>query len=123
MSGFVYFVRMVDRVGPIKIGYSWRPEERLKALVTWSPYELEIAATVFGEPALEAKVHNHFFDCHSHREWFHPHPRLLASIEALRAGVPVGEAIDLRDERGDLRKLQYSRVGFAARTPKQEQVA
>ena len=114
MSGFVYFVRMVDRVGPIKIGYSWHPEERLKALAVWSPYELEIAAVANGEPVLEAQVHNHFFDLHLHHEWFEPQQRLLDAIEALRAGVDIEDAIDLTEARGNLRKKQYGRSGFAS---------
>lgn len=112
---YVYFIRMIDRLGPIKIGYSWHPEERLKALAVWSPYELEIAATAGGEAILEAQVHNHFFDLHLHHEWFRPDARLLEAIEALRAGVDIEDAIDLSDVRGNLRKQQYGRVGFAAR--------
>lgn len=105
---FVYFIKPVGMDGPIKIGCSWKPVDRLQSLACWSPYPLEIAATVDGGFSLEWNIQNCFADSHSHHEWFHATPRLLAAVEALKAGVPVHEAIDLNDTRGDLRAAHYA---------------
>jgi hypothetical protein len=95
MMGFVYFIRPVGMPGPVKIGHSLNPEQRLHELDGASPFPLELAVKVEGDQAIERAIQNSFADCHSHREWFHPHPRLLRAIAALIAGPGVSEAIDL----------------------------
>lgn len=91
----VYFMRPVGMEGPIKIGYSRHARSRLAALSNWSPVPLEIVLVIDGTSALEKNIHDCFADSHSHREWFHASPRLLAAIEAMKSGVPVEQAIDL----------------------------
>jgi hypothetical protein len=83
----VYFIRRADGEGPVKIGYSWSPPERLKTLMTWAPYPLEVVATIEGGHLLERRFHNLFRDDHSHREWFRPSARLDAVIAEVAAGV------------------------------------
>lgn len=100
MTEFVYFMRPVGMAGPIKIGNSWRPERRLRELMLWSPFPLEIIHTVPGDKVLERNLQNCFADCHSHAEWFFPAPRLLSAIAAMQSGVPVHVAVDLSDQRG-----------------------
>jgi hypothetical protein len=84
---FVYFVRRADGEGPVKIGCSAWPTERLSALMCWSPYELEIVATWPGDEDVERQFHALFTHLHSHREWFKPAPELQDVIEAVRAGT------------------------------------
>ena len=82
-DSFVYFVKPVDATGPIKIGVSGRPKERLSKLLDWSPVALEVVWTIPGNHQLERNIHECFADLHSHKEWFHAAPRLLEAIERL----------------------------------------
>ena len=68
-KGYVYFI--VDyKTNQVKIGYSTKPEQRLKQLKTGYPGKLEIAKTVPGNPTDEKKYQRVF--CHDKicREWF-----------------------------------------------------
>jgi len=106
---FIYFIRVLRDDGPVKIGCSIYPMNRLVSLTTWCPYPLEIAATVPGDFEVERKVQNCFADLHTHREWFLPDPRLLAAIDRLKAGAALEDAIDLTDARGDVKAQHYRR--------------
>lgn len=105
----IYFLACSGMVSPIKIGCSWQPMSRIISLSTWCPFPMEILATVPGDFELERKVQNCFADLHTHREWFRPDPRLTSAIERIKAGVPLGEAIDLADVRGDIKADHYRR--------------
>ncbi len=107
----VYFLKPVGMDGPIKIGCSKWPENQLGVYGSWSPFPLEIIVAIPGSIDLEKNIHECFVDCHSHAEWFHASPRLVAAIEALTAGIPVGDAIDLNDRKGNIHaaKLRRSR--------------
>lgn len=99
---FVYFIKPVGKPGPVKIGWSQSPVNRLMTMMAWSPFPLEIIVTIPGPYELEQNLHQCFADTHSHSEWFHPSPRLTAAISALRAGKDIAEAVDLNDRRGML---------------------
>jgi hypothetical protein len=99
-DSYVYFIRPVGHEGPVKIGCSATPLRRLSQLMSWSPYVLEVAATVPGDRELEQNIHRCFGDLESHREWFRPHPRLTTLITKLQAGVPLREALDLSEHHG-----------------------
>ncbi|SOC45733.1 T5orf172 domain-containing protein [Rhizobium subbaraonis] len=101
----IYFMRPVGMVGPIKIGCSASVGERLESLAVWSPFKLEILYTEPGGYKLEQKIHQAFADYHSHREWFHPGERLLASIGRLLNGEKIEAAIDLTVPRGSIRNV------------------
>jgi hypothetical protein len=100
MSSYVYFIKPRGMPGPIKIGCSQIPTKRLEALAVWSPYDLEIVATTPGDYKLEARLHDHFGASHSHREWFWPSDGLLSTIEKLKAGASIDEAIEFGPCRG-----------------------
>ena len=108
MSRYLYFIRPVGMQGPVKIGSSNIPERRLEALMKWSPYVLEIVATAPGSHALEFNVQDCFYDDLLHHEWFHPSARLDKLMADLRAGVPLADALDLNDRRGDVRAAHYA---------------
>lgn len=91
----VYFMKPVGLYGPIKIGCSYLPSQRLVALSVWSPFELEVVASVPGDFALEAKLHNLFAASRAHREWFHPSEALVAGIVALQEGRSIEEAFGI----------------------------
>jgi hypothetical protein len=98
----VYFLRAIGTDGPVKIGCSDDPVERLKVFGSLSPYPLEILVMIDGSRELEWNIHDCFYDQHSHHEWFLPSPRLSWFIKKLQNGIPVHEAIDLSDRRGSV---------------------
>lgn len=85
-SPFVYFIRRADGEGPVKIGCSQEPQNRLLALTAWSPYVLAIVASIPGDEALERRFHARFSAQHSHREWFSPSPELTLVMAQVAAG-------------------------------------
>lgn len=91
----IYFMRRADGVGPIKIGCSVQPTERLYFLNIISPYPLEVVAECGGAHDIERRLHAHFWEAHSHSEWFFPSPELVRLVEHVAAGKPVSELVDL----------------------------
>lgn len=88
----VYFIRPIGMDGPVKIGLSAEPIKRLKQLMVWSPFPLEIAAAFPGNGEDEAAVQGMFSAFRSHGEWFAPNPGLLTFIENIQNGVAVDKA-------------------------------
>lgn len=82
----VYFIRPVGQEGPVKIGCSKAPVERLKAYLPWSPVPLEIVAVIEGDYALEGRFHREFQALHTHHEWFRPSAELSATIREIQSG-------------------------------------
>lgn len=113
---YVYFIKPAGMPGPIKIGCSYIPTERLSALSTWSPFALEIIATVEGGQRLERNIHECFADLHSHREWFHAGARLVEAIEKIKSGVPIERAIDLDNRIRSIRKGRCGGAGWDEQT-------
>jgi hypothetical protein len=108
---YVYFVRPVGLPGPVKIGCSRVPEERLKYLSTWSPFPLEIAVTIPGDQTLEANIHDCLARSYSHLEWFHPTKEVMKLVDDLIAGTPLEEAIDLSVRFGCVRSIKRPNGG------------
>lgn len=73
--------------GPVKIGCSAAPDRRRYTLETWSPFALEIVATIDGDAKLERRFHCKFADSWERREWFTWTPALQAAIDAINAGT------------------------------------
>lgn len=108
---YIYFMRPVGQVGPIKIGCSIHPEKRLVQISTWSPIPLEIIATALGNSRLENFVHRKFKAQRLHREWFEPCEALLAGIAAIQGGATVEETFNatkrFRNSRYEQDRLHY----------------
>jgi hypothetical protein len=81
-TGYVYFVQM-DRIGPIKIGFSVNVEKRLLSLQTASPYPLKLLCIIPGSEKLEKEIHYSFREMRMEGEWFLPHPFILKEIDML----------------------------------------
>jgi hypothetical protein len=105
-SGYIYFIRPVGSVGPIKIGYSTRTAVRLRELTNWSPVPLEVIVTIPGAYQLETRLHQCFAFAHLHFEWFAPVDPLLRGIDALRNGAAVEEAFDLSAVTGKIKNIK-----------------
>ncbi|WP_446224961.1 GIY-YIG nuclease family protein [Nocardia sp. IBHARD005] len=85
-KGRIYYIRVADRV---KIGYTTDVHSRL---ATYPP-GMEVLCLRIGTKKLEAAEHRRFAEYLADgREWFIPHPDLIAAIEATRAGLEGWEA-------------------------------
>lgn len=115
----VYFIRPRGKRGPIKIGTSSVPENRLNSLTPWSPWPLEVMGAVPGSYSEESFLHQCFAASHQHGEWFKatPHVRgfiakiiAAGSIDAVRGEIaPVGQIKGKnRRKRTDNEKLRSS---------------
>lgn len=89
---YVYFIKPIGMDGPIKIGCSGAPKNRLLSLSYWSPFPLEILATAPGGGNEECLLHRCFSDHHTHHEWFHSSPGLRCLIERIIAGASINDA-------------------------------
>lgn len=78
-GGLVYFVRS-GVGGPIKIGRSHRPYERLAAMQATSGEGLHLLGMVAGGAELERALHERFAADRLHGEWFAATPALLRHI-------------------------------------------
>ncbi|HEX2753662.1 MAG TPA: GIY-YIG nuclease family protein [Alphaproteobacteria bacterium] len=97
--GYVYFIKPTAYSGPIKIGCSKWPDNRLSDILAWSPIPLEILGSVPGDFSDERYLHRCFADAHSHKEWFHPTPKLKATIQTILLAGTVDVV------RGDLKPV------------------
>ncbi len=77
----LYFIAADD--GPIKIGISGDPAQRLRTLQTGYPHPLRLLAVVVGAAEQEPRYHERFAEHRLAGEWFERHPDILAEIERL----------------------------------------
>jgi hypothetical protein len=63
--------------GPIKIGLTRNPAQRIKTLQTANAYKLRGLAAWRCVPIVEKAFHLEFADSRLHGEWFAPTPKLL----------------------------------------------
>jgi hypothetical protein len=87
----IYFIKPVGMEGPIKIGCSEMPDGRLETFMAWSPWPLEMLATVPGHFPQERFLHRCFAANRSHLEWFHVTSLLLETIAMAKAGASIQE--------------------------------
>lgn len=84
---FVYFIRPVGALGPVKIGCSRSPPMRLEQLAEWSPVPLEVVARMSGDFTIEGRLHRKFQHDFMHHEWFRWSAELEEVIASVRAGT------------------------------------
>jgi len=72
-GSFVYFIQ-AESGGPVKIGHSVDPGQRLSQLQSSSPYKLVIRAVIPGDRAKEREFHHLFHKQRIRGEWFEPCP-------------------------------------------------
>lgn len=106
MSGVVYFIRPVGQRGPIKIGCSQAPQNRLAQMMGWSPLDLEVVVTTPGDFDLERRIHGLFAADYRRNEWFSASDRLYALIDGLLAGRELNSLVDLSGEVVPFRPLR-----------------
>jgi hypothetical protein len=84
VTGYVYFIQM-DRIGPIKIGFTKDIGKRLLSLQVGSPYPLRLLLITPGNERFEKEIHSCLNNLRMEGEWFLPHPKLLKEIEFMRS--------------------------------------
>lgn len=77
----VYFISCPGN--RIKIGYSVKPERRLRSLQTGMPFKLALLGYVPGGPTLEKMLRAHFAKRRVAGEWFKAMPALMREVETL----------------------------------------
>ncbi len=83
---YVYFIQQGED-GPIKIGKSHDPHERLAQLQTGSAYELRLLGFCVESPGRdESSFHEKFAEHHLRGEWFNMRPEIYS--EATELGTP-----------------------------------
>lgn len=105
---YIYFIAPIGG-GPIKIGCSACPPNRLDQLMAWSPYPLEILATAPGTMNDERAIHSAFLKHWAQREWFRSAPEIYALINEVRATGEIPAAFKGTKETKGLRRS--SRTG------------
>lgn len=90
-SEYVYFIQ-AEAAGLVKVGYSDRPEERVKAIQGMSPIPLRLLGWMPGTRQDERDLHMRFAHLHSHGEWFRVDDELSALIEE----APHGRVANIR---------------------------
>jgi len=74
---------MVD-VPLVKIGYATNINQRIIAMQTGAPNDLELLALCPGTSSLEARYHDQFWKHHHRAEWFRLESPIEAEIARLR---------------------------------------
>jgi hypothetical protein len=78
---FIYFIQG-EHGGPIKIGYSQHPDQRLHDLQCGTPYPLVVRRVFPGDKAKELELHKRFAEGRYIGEWFEATPELVELAEA-----------------------------------------
>ena len=80
-NSFVYFIRLGSN-GPIKIGFTRDPGQRLRQLQTSTPEQLIMVECVRGTRDLERGLHDVFSDMRLSGEWFLVNEDLLELLNS-----------------------------------------
>lgn len=86
-NNYVYFMRDIN-TKEIKIGQSYDPENRIKAVSSTEKREL-ILLRVVPAPSLEKLLHYKFHKDRIQGEWFHPSEELLLLLEKKNIAAEV----------------------------------
>jgi len=79
---FVYFIR-AEIGGPIKIGYTNRPGNRIRMIQGGNPEKLNFMGCIRGGAQAEAILHNELAAHRIRGEWFRDAPVVVRIVEAL----------------------------------------
>jgi hypothetical protein len=89
----VYFLKPVGMDGPVKIGCSTAPWDRMVSYAKWAPWPLELVAMIRGGLDLEGRLHAKFAHLQQHQEWFRADPIITATAAAINDGTLDIEAL------------------------------
>jgi hypothetical protein len=78
--GWIYIVRAANGSGPVKIGWSKRPSERLKLMHWGSPVELEFIDIRRAQERVERDLHRRLKRYRLRGEWYDLPPEILIDV-------------------------------------------
>lgn len=84
-EGYAYFIQ-ADVGGPVKIGWTVDPENRLDALQCGHPYTLKVRSLHLADRGLEGRLHKQFAAHRLRGEWFEPTPEMVEVGNVLLGG-------------------------------------
>lgn len=85
---YIYFIQKTEG-GPVKIGTSANPTQRLVAMQRVNPDPLCLRAVALGSHAAEKRLHQKFDHLHVRDEWF----KVTCEIEELLSKLPSWEEV------------------------------
>ncbi len=89
-ESFVYFIQEKDiKNGPIKIGYSKNPEERLKQLQNSNFRKLKLLFKYKAGKEEESKLHKKFEEYRLYGEWFESNSEIMKFILEKRSKIKM----------------------------------
>jgi hypothetical protein len=91
----IYIMRPIGMPGPIKVGCSCWPKDRLEVVAQWSPFPLEIIAIFPGTFKTERAIHDYLLPSRSHKEWFHASPLVDGFVARILKGHLLEEIFDM----------------------------
>lgn len=97
-AGFVYFIQMGEG-GPIKIGWTRDPWQRIHELQTAQPYRLRLLGVIEGDRHTERRLHRELAEHRVRGEWFKSAPDVLAKLDAEGSRVRARRPYTDRGER------------------------
>ena len=109
-SDYIYFIQHGDS-GPVKIGLSKTPTERVKKLQTGNPRELILRHVIPGDRGVENDLHERFKAALIRGEWFGR--TYLSAILAFAAGL-ADEMVQAYDGSGIAPRLTRGEVRTAS---------
>ncbi len=105
MPTYVYFIQ-VGTGGPIKIGFSQDPTQRLASIQHHHPTELRLLAIMSGGLAEELELHRRFAPHRLRGEWFAPAHELVAFVLSLPVLEPPTRKEVLAAQAAVMKKLR-----------------
>jgi len=102
----IYFIQC-GKNGPIKIGQSENPVQRMATLQIGNHEKLEMLWQYSGDRYSEQFIHEKFSEHHIRGEWYHPHPEVLlfvsqCLINGRRKELPNETVIITENQTGDI---------------------
>lgn len=82
----IYFIQCGGEGGPIKIGRSYRPLDRMRDLQVANPYPLALLADIWATARCERQLHLHLAEHRLLGEWFHSTDAVMEVVDAARDG-------------------------------------
>ncbi len=98
----IYFIQAGDD-GPIKIGQSDNPEERMAQLQTANASELKLLWVYSGDDWSESDIHNQLTDHLIRGEWFSPDEDIF---DLIKNGATCGHTVRLVNFNGKIEAIE-----------------
>lgn len=109
MSGFVYCIGECVG-GPVKVGYSKRPELRLTKIRADNVSAMRLLGVIPGDRAVEADLHERFALLHIRGEWFEDRNGIITDT----FGPMVAQVVEIHDLRSWLKANRVSQAELAS---------